>query len=167
MPQALPKATAVAPPPGLPTIDPEEPAVRSHKVVDGDTLSSLAEQYLGSASRCLEIYEANRDQLDSPELLPIGVRLRIPPQASVEVPGNLPATGEVAAEVPPTSTGSLPAGEPAPVAEEPVAPAAPESPLVPLARASEGPPTSPPDGATDPAPWGRLVPVVRSEPTGG
>jgi nucleoid-associated protein YgaU len=54
-------------------------AVRTHKIVDGDTLGALAERYLGSADRRLEIYEANRDVLPSPELLPIGAELKIPP----------------------------------------------------------------------------------------
>ncbi len=53
-------------------------AVRTHKVVDGDTLTALAERYLGSADRAAEIYQLNRDRLLSPELLPIGVELRIP-----------------------------------------------------------------------------------------
>ncbi len=63
----LPPAIRRAPPP--PT----------HKIVDGDTLRVLAGRYLGSADRYLEIYEANRDRLPSPELLPIGVELKIPP----------------------------------------------------------------------------------------
>jgi len=50
----------------------------THKVVDGDTLEVLAERYLGSPDRCLEIYEANRDVLPSPQLLPIGAELKIP-----------------------------------------------------------------------------------------
>jgi len=54
--------------------------VRTHKIVDGDTLGSVAERYLGSADRRLEIYEANRDVLPSPQVLPIGVELRIPPR---------------------------------------------------------------------------------------
>jgi nucleoid-associated protein YgaU len=55
-------------------------ATRTHKIVDGDTLTGLAERYLGSADRYLEIYEANRDLLPSPEVLPIGAKLRIPPR---------------------------------------------------------------------------------------
>ena len=65
-PIGLPPATRRAPPP--PT----------HKIVDGDTLRALAGRYLGSTDRYLEIYEANRDRLPSPELLPIGVELKIP-----------------------------------------------------------------------------------------
>ena len=49
-----------------------------HKVVDGDSLQSLAERYLGSADRYLEIYKANRDVLPGPNVLLIGVKLKIP-----------------------------------------------------------------------------------------
>jgi nucleoid-associated protein YgaU len=51
-----------------------------HKIADGDTLASLAQRYLGSKDRYLEIFEANRDVLHSPDLLPIGVQLKIPPR---------------------------------------------------------------------------------------
>jgi len=50
----------------------------THTITDGDTLSRLAGQYLGSSERYLEIYEANRDLLASPDLLPIGKVLKIP-----------------------------------------------------------------------------------------
>ena len=50
----------------------------THKIIDGDSLASLAERYLGSASRAMEIYEANRDVLAHPEILPIGAELKIP-----------------------------------------------------------------------------------------
>jgi len=61
-----------------------------HKIVDGDTLDSLAEKYLGSANRGTEIYELNRDLLSTPDVLPIGVELKIPgrhppPSASEEI----------------------------------------------------------------------------------
>jgi nucleoid-associated protein YgaU len=49
-----------------------------HKIVDGDTLALLAERYLGSASRAMEIYEANRNVLTDPQLLPIDTELKIP-----------------------------------------------------------------------------------------
>jgi hypothetical protein len=38
----------------------------------------LAERYLGSASRAMEIYAANRHVLAHPEILPIGAELKIP-----------------------------------------------------------------------------------------
>jgi nucleoid-associated protein YgaU len=55
---------------------------RSHRIVDGDTLPALAERYLGSADRAREIFEANRNVLDNPELLPIGAELKIPPRSA-------------------------------------------------------------------------------------
>ncbi len=58
-----------------------KPSHRVRLVVDGDSLKNLAKRYLGSASRYLEIYEANRDVLASPDLLPIGIKLKIPADA--------------------------------------------------------------------------------------
>jgi len=67
----------------------------THEIVDGDTLGGLAERYLGSADRYLEIYEANRDVLSSPQVLPIGAKLKIPPRvrrpAEPEEPDENPA----------------------------------------------------------------------------
>ncbi len=63
---------------------------RTHRVVDGDTLSKLAADYLGSAERYLEIFAANRDVLKRPDLLPIGMTLKIPPRA----PAASPAASE-------------------------------------------------------------------------
>jgi hypothetical protein len=57
-----------------------DPALETrHTVADGDTLGSLAERYLGRADRSKEIYAANRHQLASPDMLPIGAELVIPP----------------------------------------------------------------------------------------
>lgn len=55
-----------------------EPAVCWHRVADGDTLEEIARRYLGNKTRARDIFTANRDRLDDPKLLPIGVRLRIP-----------------------------------------------------------------------------------------
>jgi nucleoid-associated protein YgaU len=66
-------------PPALPRWNARPQRVdRRHRIADGDTLPRLAERYLGSAERYLEIYEHNRDVLHSPDELPIGVELRIP-----------------------------------------------------------------------------------------
>lgn len=61
-------------------------APRQHKIVDGDTLSRLAATYLGSSERYREIYELNRDVLASPDLLPIGKTLKLPPAAAIAPP---------------------------------------------------------------------------------
>jgi hypothetical protein len=51
---------------------------RMHIVIDGDSLAKLADQYLDDPQLGNEIYEMNRAVLKDPELLPIGVELRIP-----------------------------------------------------------------------------------------
>jgi len=66
----------------LPQPDDSRPAVRIHKVAEGDTLALLAERYLGSADRAMEIFALNREVLPVPDALPIGVELRIPPRSS-------------------------------------------------------------------------------------
>jgi nucleoid-associated protein YgaU len=71
----------------LPVASPRDDSDRVHKVVDGDTLAALAERYLGSAARAGEIFEANRDVLHDPELLPIGAELKMPPRTG---PDQLP-----------------------------------------------------------------------------
>ncbi|MBI1310826.1 LysM peptidoglycan-binding domain-containing protein [bacterium] len=54
------------------------PPIRIHEVVPGDNLSTLAQQYMGSQSHYLKLYEANRDILKSPDDLRVGMRLKIP-----------------------------------------------------------------------------------------
>jgi nucleoid-associated protein YgaU len=66
-----------------PFFDGDSSAARSveeqfHVVESGDTLSGIAQQYLGSVADYPEIFAANRDQLDSPDDLKLGMRLRIP-----------------------------------------------------------------------------------------
>ena len=46
----------------------------------GDTLSEIAEKFLGSQSRYNEIYEANKDRMASPDRLRVGKAIRIPRQ---------------------------------------------------------------------------------------
>jgi LysM repeat protein len=58
-----------------------EPMTR-HKIHDGDTLPALAQRFLGTAERAGEIFQANRDVLNRPDLLPIGLELKIPPRES-------------------------------------------------------------------------------------
>jgi nucleoid-associated protein YgaU len=56
------------------------PRVRTYRLRDGDTLEYLAERFLGSRGRAVEIFEANRDVLAQPDLLPVGRTLTIPPR---------------------------------------------------------------------------------------
>ena len=51
---------------------------RTYTVSPGDTLSGIAERELGSHRRYHTIFEANRDTLESPDALRVGMTLRIP-----------------------------------------------------------------------------------------
>lgn len=51
---------------------------RIHEVVAGDTLSKIAKQFYGDASKYPKIFEANRDQLSDPNLIKPGQKLKIP-----------------------------------------------------------------------------------------
>jgi len=62
-----------------------------HEVVQGDMLRVLAKRYLGSADLEDAIYEANLDQMDDPNEIFVGQKLRIParlpePPADVSTP---------------------------------------------------------------------------------
>ena len=49
-----------------------------HRVVRGDTLRSIAEQWYGDASEFRTVFEANRNQLTDPDLIVVGQQLRVP-----------------------------------------------------------------------------------------
>jgi nucleoid-associated protein YgaU len=49
-----------------------------HTVVAGDTLSSIARDFLGDPAKFTVIFEANRDQLTDPNVIIVGQQLRIP-----------------------------------------------------------------------------------------
>jgi len=51
---------------------------RRHTVAEGDTLASLAEHYYGDREKGDGILRANREQLASPDNLPVGIVLIIP-----------------------------------------------------------------------------------------
>ena len=74
-----PAPVAVAPAPAAATprqVDTE--LMDTYRVQAGDTLSSIAQDVLGSAGAWQRLYEANRDHLQSPELQRQGQQLRIP-----------------------------------------------------------------------------------------
>ena len=65
------------------TVTAIQPREKMITVKTGDTLSGLASEYLGGASRWPELLKANRDQLRTPEQLREGMKLRIPRQQTV------------------------------------------------------------------------------------
>ncbi|PHR87701.1 MAG: hypothetical protein COA78_36945 [Blastopirellula sp.] len=81
-PVTQPKKVARAMPQRRVSFDP--PAVRQkHKITDGDTLEALAQKFLQDPQAAWAIYEANRELLESPDLLPIGATLEIPVQSEL------------------------------------------------------------------------------------
>ena len=68
------EAAAASTPPGAgsPTVS------SSYEVQSGDNLSTISQKVYGTAHRWKEIYEANRDKLDSPDWVQVGMKLRIP-----------------------------------------------------------------------------------------
>jgi len=81
---------------------------RTVTVESGDTLSAIARAHLGSEGKWTKIFEANRDQLDRPEDLRPGMKLRLPAEAAPQPePAGVPAAGPpaprraVAAAAPP------------------------------------------------------------------
>ena len=62
-----PKAETPAPPPA-----------EIYTVVAGDSLSKIAKHAYGDANQWRRIFEANRDQIQNPDLIRPGQKLRIP-----------------------------------------------------------------------------------------
>ena len=50
----------------------------TYTVRQGDTLSAIAQHHYGKASRWHAIFEANRDQIDDPDLIRPGQVLKLP-----------------------------------------------------------------------------------------
>lgn len=82
-PSAAGSVTSVdpSPAPGPQTAQQSPPSnvqTREYLVKSGDTLSGIAEEFLGAGSKFMEIYELNRDRLRSPDAVRTGMRLRVP-----------------------------------------------------------------------------------------
>jgi nucleoid-associated protein YgaU len=56
-------------------------AVKIHEVKSGDSLSKIAKQEYGDASKWTQIFEANKDILKDPNKIYPGQKLKIPPLA--------------------------------------------------------------------------------------
>jgi DNA repair exonuclease SbcCD ATPase subunit len=66
------------PAPTEPATTPAAAAPRTHTVASGETLSTIAKRYYGSASRWTEILEANKSTLRDPTALRAGMKIKIP-----------------------------------------------------------------------------------------
>lgn len=52
--------------------------MQSYTVKPGDSLSKISQQFYGTASQYMKIFEANRDQLRDPNMIQPGQTLKIP-----------------------------------------------------------------------------------------
>ncbi|QDT34295.1 LysM peptidoglycan-binding domain-containing protein [Thalassoglobus polymorphus] len=73
-----PKVKEIVPTPARKPDPKSHAGVQTYRVQPGDTLSGISMKTFGSYSRYLDIYEANKDQLNSPDDLRLGQELRIP-----------------------------------------------------------------------------------------
>jgi len=64
-----------------------DPGTRMHVIQEGNTLWGLAERFYGSADEWTRIFEANRDRIEDPEVLPTGLELVIPNAGAASVSG--------------------------------------------------------------------------------
>ncbi|MEI6240718.1 MAG: LysM peptidoglycan-binding domain-containing protein [Planctomycetia bacterium] len=67
----------------------------SYVVRDGDDLTGIAIRLYGHAGGAQAIWSVNRDRLSDPNVLPIGLELRIPPAWSVPAVQHDPLAGQV------------------------------------------------------------------------
>ena len=67
----------------------------TYVVRDGDDLTSIAIRLYGHAGGAQAIWSVNRDRLADPNVLPIGMELRIPPAWSVPAVQQNPLAGQV------------------------------------------------------------------------
>jgi uncharacterized protein YidB (DUF937 family) len=57
---------------------PAAPPEQSYTVASGDSLSKIAKRFYGDANQWRRIFDANRDQIENPDLIHPGQKLRIP-----------------------------------------------------------------------------------------
>ena len=74
-----------APPPA------DQPPVRPHTVVAGESLSKISQAELGTSDRWVEIFALNRDAIADPDVIEVGQVLDIP-SAPVAIPADLLAS---------------------------------------------------------------------------
>jgi nucleoid-associated protein YgaU len=58
--------------------EPAPPPDEVYTVVAGDSLSKIAKRVYGDANQWRRIFEANRDQIQNPDLIRPGQKLKIP-----------------------------------------------------------------------------------------
>jgi nucleoid-associated protein YgaU len=112
-----------APPPGQPVaVEAPRPSVygepaataappATYVVRDGDDLTGIAIRFYGHPAAAASVWTANRDVIPDPALLPIGLRLRMPPPWSV--PGLPGAAADAGRSIEPPAATAGPRQPPA------------------------------------------------------
>jgi nucleoid-associated protein YgaU len=62
----------------IPQPTPAKASMKTYTVQSGDTLGEIAKRELGSANKYMDIFNANRDQLNDPDKIKPGQVLKIP-----------------------------------------------------------------------------------------
>jgi LysM repeat protein len=75
------KPGAAQAPSSAPAHSSGQSAMQTYTVQAGDTLSAIAKQLLGNANSYMEIFNANRDVLNNPDVIKPGQVLKIPQHA--------------------------------------------------------------------------------------
>lgn len=79
-----------------------EPAPSTYVIRDGDDLASISSRFYGHPAASAALWDANRDLIPDPDLLPIGAAIRLPPPWAVPGIASSPHGGVRSIEPPPT-----------------------------------------------------------------
>lgn len=115
--QSLPPAFAVVaeqqrPPAAIPAALAGGAPPAAYVIRDGDDLTGISVRFYGHPAAAAAVWEANRDVIPDPSILPIGATLRMPPPWSIPgLPGSAATVGR-SIEPPPSSVGPRPHPEP-------------------------------------------------------
>lgn len=82
-------------------------SLQTHVIQSGDSLSLLAERYLGNQGRFQEIYDANRDVLTDVNRLPLGATIVIPSASKTSQKSQPATTARAAMSQPEKARGTI------------------------------------------------------------
>ncbi|MFM8736048.1 MAG: LysM peptidoglycan-binding domain-containing protein [Pirellulales bacterium] len=88
----------------------------TYVVRDGDDLTGISTRFYGHPGGAAAVWEANRDVIPDPNLLPIGAELRLPPAWTVGGPHSHASAGAVRSIDPPHAPAAMPPPGAAPAA---------------------------------------------------
>ena len=75
---ALPVTVVIPPVEPEPEVEPEDLKTMYHTVAKGDSLFKISELFYGQGRHWKVIYNANKAAIKNPDVLPLGLKLRIP-----------------------------------------------------------------------------------------